>query len=70
MELLSHLKVEMAAGSQYFTASQVGDLVTGEREDDPKFLFPGSDDDFNAHVDDNYDPLDREQGKNRSIIHQ
>jgi len=60
----------MAAGSHYFTASQVGDLVTGEGEDDAEFLFPGSDDDFDACVDDDYDPLGRDQDKNRSIIHQ
>jgi len=43
----------MAAGSQYFTASHVGDLVTGEGENDHEFLFPGSDDDFDdkVHID-------------------
>ena len=60
----------MAEGSEYFTASQVGDLITGEGEDDHEFLFPGSDDDFDAGMDDDYDPLDREQGKNRSVIQQ
>lgn len=53
----------MASGSQYFTASEVGDLVTGQGgEDDPEFLFPGSDDEFDGDVDDDYGPLDREQG--------
>ena len=60
----------MAEGSEYFTASQVGDLVTGEGEDDHEFLIRGSDNDFDASKEDNYDPLDREQGKNRSVIEQ
>ena len=56
------LGVAMAARSPHFTASQVGDLVTGE--DDTEFLLPVSDDDFDAGLlDDEQDPLDREQGK-------
>ena len=52
----------MAARSP-FTASQVGNIVTDEVEDQ-EFLFSGSDDDFDAGLlDDDYDPLEREQGK-------
>ena len=49
----------MAAGSHYYTAAEVGDFIT---TDDTEFLFPGSDDDFDAGMDDELDPLDREQG--------
>ena len=54
----------MASGSHYYTASEVGDLVTAEDE----FLLTGSDDDFDAALDDDLDPLDREQGKNTCVI--
>ena len=51
----------MATRPEFFTASEVGNIVTGE-VDDPEYIFPGSDDDFDASLDDIYDPLDREQG--------
>lgn len=60
----------MAAGPQFFTASQVGDLVTADTEDDREFVFPGSDDDFDSceqQDDYEYDPLEKEQGKH---VHQ
>ncbi len=42
-------------------------MVTGEG--DNEFLFPGSDDDFDADLlEDEYDPLDREQGKYTKLI--
>ena len=53
----------MAAGS-HFTPLEVCDMIAGEEGDDAEFLFPGSDDDFDAGMlEDEYDPLDREQGK-------
>lgn len=58
----------MASGSYYYTASEVGDLVTAREDNDTEFLFPGSDDDFDAGLDDELDPLDREQGKYTCVI--
>ena len=53
----------MASGSHYFTASEVCDIVTAGEEDDPEYIFPGSDDDFDmSELDEGYDPLQREQG--------
>ena len=51
----------MAIRQGIFTASEVGNIVVGE-DDDPEYIFPGSDDDFDASLDDIQDPLDREQG--------
>ena len=51
----------MARRQQIFTALEVTNIVTGE-DDDPEYIFPGSDDDFDASLDDIQDPLDREQG--------
>ena len=56
----------MAARPEHFTASQVGEIVTADTEDDREFIFPGSDDDFDAgqlEEEYDYDPLGREQGK-------
>ena len=55
--------LERVTRPEFFTASEVGNIVTRE-VDDPEYIFPGSDDDFDASLD-IYDPLDREQG----IIH-
>lgn len=53
----------MASNSHHFTADEVCDLLT-EEGGDHEFVFPGSDDDFDAsEVELEYDPLDREQGK-------
>lgn len=52
----------MTARSPHFTALEVGTLVTAEGDDDTEFLFPGSEDDFDV-LDEEYNPLDREQGK-------
>ena len=49
----------MASVQQFYTASQVGSLL----DDDTEFIFSGSDDDFDAGIDDEYDPLERAQGK-------
>lgn len=51
----------MASVQQFYTASQVGSLLTTQ-DDDTEFIFSGSDDDFDAG-DDEYDPLERAQGK-------
>ena len=59
----------MAAGSHSLTASKVGDLVTAEGNDDTEFLFPRSDDDFDASLEDEYDPVDREQVKQPTLQH-
>ena len=48
----------MASVQQFYTASQVGSLL----DDDTEFIFSGSDDDFDAGIDDEYDPLERAQG--------
>ena len=40
------------------TLDQVGSLL----EDDTEIVFSGSDDDFDADLDDDFDPLEREQG--------
>ena len=62
------LKLSMASGSHYYTASEVGDLVAAGEDDDTEFLFPGSDDDFDAGLDEELDPLDREQGKYTCVM--
>jgi len=52
----------MATGSGYFTASEVGNIITAEEDDDVEFIFSGSDDDFEADtLEEAYDPLQREQ---------
>ena len=48
----------MASRHPVFTAAQVGGLL----DDDTEFIFSGSDDDFDVSADDDYDPLEREQG--------
>ena len=48
----------MASRRQVFTAAQVGSLL----DDDAEFVFSGSDDDFDAGLDGEFDPLEREQG--------
>ena len=45
----------MASRHPVFTAAQVGGLLD-------EFIFSGSDDDFDVSADDDYDPLEREQG--------
>ena len=48
----------MARRKQIFTALEVTNIVTGE-DDDPEYIFPGSDDDFDASLDDDIqDPLE------------
>ena len=54
------------ARKETFTALEVTNIVTGE-DDDPEYIFPGSDDDFDASLDDIQDPLDREQGNIYSL---
>ncbi len=49
----------MAGVSRSYTAGQVCEMVT---DDDHKFLFSGSDDDFDTGNLEDYDALDREQG--------
>ena len=58
----------MAAGHSYFTSVEVRSMVTADGEDDTEFLFTGSDDDFDADLQEEYDPLDRKQGKYRVLI--
>ena len=49
----------MASSSQHYTVGEVCNMIT----DDHKFLFSGSDDDFDmGDLEEGYDPLDREQG--------
>ena len=44
-------------------------MVTAECDDDAEFLFTGSDNDFDADLqEEEYDLLDREQGKCTVII--
>ena len=50
----------MAAGLHHWTAEDICDLVTG---DDQEFCFPGSDDDFGIGDLEEYDALQREQGR-------
>lgn len=51
----------MAAGSQYYTAGEICDMIT---DDNHEFWFPGSDDDFDiGDLQEDLDALDREQGK-------
>ena len=60
----------MASGSQYFTATEVCDIVTAEDEDDPEYIFPGSDDDFDMSLgEEEYDALQREQGNSNMSKH-
>ena len=61
--LIYKLSLCMAAGHQFFTASEVGHLLTEHEDNDGEFLFLGSDDDFDTSLDVVYDPLEREQGK-------
>ena len=49
----------MASRSHLYTTAEVCDLVTVDG-DDPKYLFPGSDDDL-GDLDEEYDALDKEQ---------
>ena len=48
----------MASTQEVFTAAQVGSIL----EDDTELVFSGSDDDFDALLDEDLDPLEREQG--------
>ena len=54
----------MASRQQVFTASQVGSLL----DEDTEFVFSGSDDDFDVDLDEEFDPLEREQGNDQSVI--
>ena len=57
----------MAARHRYTTV-EVARMVTAG-DDDPEFLFDGSDDDFDGDLqEEGYDPLDREQGKCTLIL--
>ena len=60
--------VAMAAGHSYLTSVEVCRMVTADGEDDTEFLLTGSDDDFDADLQEEYDPLDREQGKCRVMM--
>ena len=55
----------MARRQRVFTAAQVGSLM----DDDEQCLFSGSDDDFDVSLDQELDPLEREQGKVIKILH-
>ena len=48
----------MASRQQLMTLDQIGSLL----EDDTEIVSSGSDDDFDADLDDDFDPLEREQG--------
>ena len=43
---------------QVFTAAQVDSIL-----EEDEFVFSGSDDDFDASLDQELDPIEREQGK-------
>ena len=37
-------------------------------DEDTEFVFSGSDDDFEVDLDEEFDPLEREQGNHQSVI--